>query len=140
MLNTRASRLLRLSTLPGAVAHSVMTPHPPLKDTPGRQRSAAVLVLLSPLGHRVDNALGELFVTLIRRTGSSHHSHELAFPGGLRERNETLCATALRESREEIGVRAGSVKVLGTLSTVNRNVNPECLGGVLIGGSVSTSP
>lgn len=118
MPNTRAFQTLRLSHLPGALAHGIMTPQPPLADTQGEPRSAAVLVLLSPLVYRSADAPDELFVTLIRRTGSTHHSHELAFPGGLRERSESLRATALREAREEIGVKAGSVKVLGTLSTV----------------------
>lgn len=119
MFNTELLQTLRLDRLPGASAHSMMTPQPPLSGAPGTLRSAAVLVLLSSLADCSKGALGDLFVTLIRRTRSTHHSYELAFPGGMQGANESLRTTALREAKEEIGIRIDSIKVLGTLSTVN---------------------
>jgi 8-oxo-dGTP pyrophosphatase MutT (NUDIX family) len=119
MLSTQAVHSLLHSPLPGALAHCAMEPQPPLTAGPGEYREAAVLVLLSPLGYRVPDHLDDFAVTLIRRAPSTHHSYELAFPGGRREGDEPLRATALREASEEIGVEAGGIKVLGTLSTVN---------------------
>lgn len=118
MLNVQAlEQRLRLP-LPGLPAHNTMAPQPPLPDLPGASRFAAVLVLLSPIGHRWPDSVRDLFVTLIRRAASTHHSGELAFPGGMREGTESLPDTALREAREEIGVATGDVRLLGTLTPV----------------------
>lgn len=119
MLNTQAFHSLLHSPLPGAVAHGTMQPQPPVTTSPGESREAAVLVLLSPLRHRFPDRLDDLVVTLIRRAPSTHHSYELAFPGGMREGDEPLRSTALREANEEIGIDTGSVSVMGTLSTVS---------------------
>lgn len=52
MLNTQAFHSLLQSPLPGATAHGVMQPQPPVSTAPGACREAAVLVLLSPWGPR----------------------------------------------------------------------------------------
>lgn len=52
------------------------------------------------------------------RARSTHHSYELAFPGGLRERFESPPTTALREAHEEVGLAADSVRLIGQLSSV----------------------
>jgi 8-oxo-dGTP pyrophosphatase MutT (NUDIX family) len=76
-------------------------------------RPAAVLVLIAP------DAAGDARVVLIRRTSyDGHHSGEISFPGGAAEEGDAdLVATALRESREEIGLDPGSIglRVLGEL-------------------------
>jgi 8-oxo-dGTP pyrophosphatase MutT (NUDIX family) len=46
----------------------------------------------------------------------AHHKGQISFPGGGRhDADKTLLDTALRESYEEIGLKAGDVQVLGEL-------------------------
>lgn len=73
-------------------------------------RAAAVLV---PLVMRPQG----LTVLLTQRTQHlSTHAGQVSFPGGSREPDDpTPIATALRESREEIGLDAGAVEVIGRL-------------------------
>jgi 8-oxo-dGTP pyrophosphatase MutT (NUDIX family) len=61
-----------------------------------------------------------LTVLLTQRTAHlSNHAGQISFPGGRREISDPdLAATALRESREEIGLEPARVQVLGKLSTV----------------------
>lgn len=76
-------------------------------------RRAAVLLPLV----RTDDAWHLLF---IRRAvhESDRHSGQVAFPGGAREPgDDSDAATALREAREEIGLEASRVRVLGTLDS-----------------------
>ena len=59
---------------------------------------------------------GEARVVLTRR--ASHlrtHRHEVSFPGGRIEADETPVAAALREAGEEIGLDPGPVEILGQL-------------------------
>lgn len=83
----------------------------PLVAAEETRRRAAVLV---PLYVRD----GSLWVVLTRRTETvEHHRGQISFPGGAEEEaDETLLATALRETEEEIGVSAADVRVLGSLS------------------------
>lgn len=75
-----------------------------------RWRKAAVLV---PLLLRE----GEWNLLYIRRTHTVEtHRGQVAFPGGaMDESDSTLEETALRETHEEIGLPADSVKILGRL-------------------------
>lgn len=78
---------------------------------PGQSRKASVLLLLYP-------GREGLHFVLTRRAQNPHdvHSGQISFPGGAREDGETPVATALRETREEIGVTEDAVEVLGELS------------------------
>jgi len=62
--------------------------------------------------------LDDLNVILTRRREDlRHHPGEISFPGGRREEGEhDLCATALREAEEEIGLPAHAVEIVGTLA------------------------
>ncbi|MGH9399777.1 MAG: NUDIX hydrolase [Thermoanaerobaculia bacterium] len=74
-------------------------------------RRAAVLV---PLFVRE----GGLWVLFTRRTETvEHHRGQISFPGGTEEpQDESLFATAMRESEEEIGLARGDAIPLGSLS------------------------
>jgi 8-oxo-dGTP pyrophosphatase MutT (NUDIX family) len=77
---------------------------------PGR-RQAAVLV---PLYVDSGGALHAVFTE--RRADLRRHAGEISFPGGRREPGDAdLCATALRETHEEIGLPPHAVELLGAL-------------------------
>ena len=60
----------------------------------------------------------------LRSAALRNHAGQIAFPGGRMETGDRdLCATALREAHEEVGLLPGSVEILGFLppmSTVTR--------------------
>jgi 8-oxo-dGTP pyrophosphatase MutT (NUDIX family) len=60
---------------------------------------------------------GRWHIVFIRRTMTvATHQGQISFPGGAREKSDgKLQDTALRESREEIGLRLEDVEVLGEL-------------------------
>lgn len=76
----------------------------------GNLISAAVLVPV----YRKD---GEYHVLFIKRSEMvKAHKGEISFPGGVYEaRDGNLLETALRESEEEIGLKAGDAEILGEL-------------------------
>lgn len=108
------------SARPGARAHARMAPRvigddgavlPGLHRQPGADtRQAAVLLALA----QQPGGLELLFIRRPRYDGV--HSGQIAFPGGRREGDETLQATALRETHEEIGLAPERIEVLGALS------------------------
>ena len=101
--------------LPGIPAQLAMVPEP----RPGQKayfevedtcRKAGVLVLLYVKD-------GRLRVLLTRRTELVlHHRGQISLPGGERHPGESLEATALRETAEELGPDLGAVRVLGRLT------------------------
>ncbi len=76
----------------------------------GVLKPAAVMLLFYPK-HGVDTIL------VTRRTVHlPHHAGEIAFPGGRAHPDDSdRCATALRETEEEMGIRVEDVTVLGRL-------------------------
>ncbi len=73
-------------------------------------KQAGVLILLYPLD-------GQLCFPLTKRPESvEYHKGQISLPGGSQETGESLYQTALREAREEVGVAAGSVELIGQLS------------------------
>jgi len=77
---------------------------------PADARRAAVLILLTD---EADPAV--LFTE--RAGGLRSHAGQISFPGGGADAGEDSVATALREAREEVGLDAGLVTVLGQLPT-----------------------
>eukprot|EP00123_Amoebidium_parasiticum_P019963 comp39348_c0_seq1/m.47376 comp39348_c0_seq1/g.47376 ORF comp39348_c0_seq1/g.47376 comp39348_c0_seq1/m.47376 type:complete len:254 (-) comp39348_c0_seq1:255-1016(-) len=77
----------------------------------GIKGEAAVLVLLY-------EAEDDLHVLLTERASNlSSHAGEIAFPGGKRDPEDTdILQTALRETREEVGVEPHEVEVMCTIS------------------------
>lgn len=99
--------------LPGWPAQARMAP-------PGRAeivapenapRQAGVLLLLYP--HRQ-----ALYFVLTRRTDRlEHHGGQIALPGGRHEPGDAdFAATALRETREELGIALDRIELLGRLT------------------------
>jgi len=87
-----------------------LLPEDPLRPSEGPLRPASVLV---PIVARNEG----LTVLLTRRTERlRHHSGQVAFPGGREEAHDASPeATALRETREEIGLDPVHVELVGRL-------------------------
>lgn len=93
-------------------------------------RLAAVLI---PLFVRED----AVHVLLTKRTDSVRtHQGQVSFPGGAWESGDaTLCDTALRESREEIGLLPEDADILGVLPDI-----PTAVSGFIVRPFVSAIP
>jgi len=76
------------------------------------QREAAVLM---PLVYRED---WQIILTQRPETMPSH-AGQIAFPGGKREKIESIAEAALRETHEEIGIEAKQITLLGRLRSFN---------------------
>jgi 8-oxo-dGTP pyrophosphatase MutT (NUDIX family) len=102
------------SGLPGAEAQNGMSPE--FRGSYEHEREpvqAAVLVLMYPVGE-------EIFLVFIKRNDDGGpHSAQVSFPGGAREPGDpTLEDTAIRETREELGI-TGPLPVLGRLTPLH---------------------
>lgn len=107
------ARLLK-SDLPGRKSHLKMLP-PGRELVVGQQdidrvKYSSVLLLLFP-------DADQLYTCLTKRNASMrHHPGQISLPGGRVEEGESPERTALRETREEIGVSPPDVRILGRLS------------------------
>ena len=103
-----------LNPLPGIKAHQltkvISKNDLTFSNTTENAIPAAVLILLFPFEKEI-----QFFLT--QRTKSvEHHKGQISLPGGMRETNESLSETALRETEEEIGVDQNTVELLGSLT------------------------
>ena len=79
----------------------------PRRFTEGFTREAAVLM-------PIFDWQGEYYFLLTRRTEEVQtHKGQISFPGGMREGNEDLVQTAIRETYEEVGIEADRIEILG---------------------------
>ncbi len=100
--------------LPGLAAQLRMSPQPrtaPGLKWPSHYRDGGVLLLL----YERD---GALHIALTRRCDHlAAHAGQISFPGGLCEPQDgSFAGTALRETREELGLEPAGLELLGELS------------------------
>lgn len=79
---------------------------------PTLQDCSAEFAVLVPLVERPD---GLFLLYEVRSAHLRHHAAEVCFPGGRMEPGETPEQCALRETREEIGITAEHIELLGRL-------------------------
>ncbi|MFC3809532.1 NUDIX hydrolase [Lacihabitans lacunae] len=102
--------------LPGHEAHKKLIHKERFlfKNSPDSStRESAVLLLLYPSSDIVQIPL------ILRPMYDGQHGGQMALPGGKKEyTDENLERTALRETQEEIGIKALDIKVIGELTEV----------------------
>lgn len=100
--------------LPGKPAQQRFLANPRTTVTfPNRENESipsAVLILLFPKDDDMHFFLTERTHTV------EFHKGQISLPGGAQEKNESLEATALRETYEEIGVHPDKVEIVGSLT------------------------
>ena len=111
---------------PGLNAQLKMSPRPRpghlrYDEVDARCTRAGVLVLLYPWND-------SLFLVLTRRTEQMrHHQAQISFPGGRQESGEDLVQTALRETKEELGIQPDSPRLLGALTPLYIPPSNTCI-------------
>jgi 8-oxo-dGTP pyrophosphatase MutT (NUDIX family) len=81
---------------------------------PGRERRATPAAVLVPIVNRPD---GLMVLLTLRSAGLPEHAGQISFPGGRVEADDASVAqAALREAKEEVGLLAERVAILGELT------------------------
>lgn len=121
-INTLLEKLKthRKDDLPGKTAQNMMLAKPwvnvSFPNTAEHAIPSAVLILLYP--HKDD-----IHFILTERTNEvQHHKGQISLPGGSWENGEHLYETAIRETKEEIGVSAEKIKNICELTPLFVNV------------------
>jgi len=99
--------------LPGETAWRALLPEYrrlPADADPTGWRSAAVLILLRPVG------TGWRLPLIVRPAGAGIHAGQVALPGGALELGETAESAALRECHEELGIQLDLSRILRRLT------------------------
>ncbi len=103
--------------LPGVEAHQRLAPQgrkaglPDFSGTNKEVKTACVMLLLYPQQN-------QSMIILIERAEAGLHAGQIALPGGKMEPGETELQTAIRETREEIGVSLAEAQVWSRLTAV----------------------
>jgi 8-oxo-dGTP pyrophosphatase MutT (NUDIX family) len=93
------------------------TYEPKLNDDPGLIPAAVMLLLYERDGE-------EHLLFQVRSMLVEHHKGEISLPGGARDpEDESLLATALRETYEEIGVATEHIEVFGRIDDFTTRTN-----------------
>lgn len=112
----KIQQALQLDNFDVQRAHQVMAPSTRVIRRPvtqsGQAKLSAVLVLLFPQDDH-------WHIVLIKRVEyPGVHSGQISFPGGRHEEGETFLETALRETHEEIGIKADQIEIIGQLTPI----------------------
>ncbi|MBP7146856.1 MAG: CoA pyrophosphatase [Acidobacteria bacterium] len=83
-------------------------PEPTWRSRPALRDAAVLVPWLTRAGE-------DRLLYTVRQAKLPLHAGEISFPGGARESDEDAVACALRETREEIGLDPGRVRLLGRL-------------------------
>ena len=108
-----------IQPLPGPEAHRRAIPRDRVSERLGHEqptnpRLGGILILLFP-----DEDNQTIFPLIQRPDYPGTHGGQVSFPGGKYEdHDQSLVATALRETHAEIGVSPGTIKVIGTLTNI----------------------
>jgi len=105
------------NALPGDNAHKLLEPetrkHFSNREPLEHARMSSVMILIYPSGDFYNT------FTILRPTYDGVHSNQMAFPGGQREEQDSnLMDTAVRETKEEIGVYIEKKDILGKLTDI----------------------
>lgn len=101
---------------PDPIAHPDMSVNDMVNGREHTLRKASVLIPVTRLGP--DNE-SEIVLT-VRSENLKSHAGQISLPGGTREEHDADdITTALRESEEEIGLRADQVEVIGQLGDMS---------------------
>lgn len=107
---------LQIKEFDAFAAHRQMAPIPrPIRRPEhlnGSAKLAAVLLLLFPK----DDQLSTIMIK--RNEYPGVHSGQIGLPGGRQEYGETFDLTALRETREELGIDPSQVSLIGQLTPI----------------------
>lgn len=102
-----------LSDLPGRKAQEIMAPEHPRTFPPShlvKQNAAVSLIILA------GNDKTDIILTK-RAEYNGHHSGQISFPGGKEEESDkSHIETAIRETKEEIGLNLSKENCLGSLT------------------------
>ncbi len=114
LLDVNRWRSALASALPGETAQERMSPN--FRGTfehVAEPVRAAVMILIYP--HK-----NQLYTVFIKRNEyDGPHSGQVSFPGGATEKGDlSMEATALRETREELGIN-GEIDILGSLTPLH---------------------
>lgn len=113
-LLTNLKYFLQTETLPGYSSHKKMLPQgrPYNVDSKNFRFSSVNIVT-----YYKDKDLQ--FILTQRSEHLSHHSGQISFPGGAKDvQDNTLWATAKRETYEEIGIKINDINYIGELSSL----------------------
>ena len=106
-MNSDIHKILDIENLKQILTNSIMS------EAPGDSKSKIAAVMIIIFGNE------PMLLMTERPTTMNHHAGEISFPGGMWEKEDRdLLGTAIRETREELGVEISRSMVIGQLNPV----------------------